>query len=540
VRAERWLLLAGDSADAAAALARKRGAEPVAILTRPDLGFAPWRWSRAAAEFEFDRAVVHSSDWARQAAPQVFELALGAISAPVRSIADGATGELRDVSRGRLASTPLLLARDSALGATRVATEIARFRRSSRSGRGDASRVGGQDSVLAIWIGEPRGVGGSISHISGILDGFRSQGLKVGLVTTSPPPEQLRSVVDDLEVAPPAAPGDRLISEFQRVADNAAIRTAAARLLKRMQPAFVYQRHRPFFVAGAEVATLANTPLVLEWNTSEIWKRNNWEATGPIDRVFDRLLGQMENSALLSSNLIAAVSTRAAEMAVECGAPEERVITVPNAVRFDEVRAARQPRSSAKTGVATIGWVGTFGPWHGAEVLIEAMTKIASDVRLVMVGDGSGRKQCMRLAQELEVNERIEWAGAVPHSDALATLSRCDVLASPHVPLSDRPFFGSPIKIFEYMALGRPIVASKLEQLDDVLDDGRTGRLVTPGDVDELAATIEEILAMPDKGAALGEAALEEARRLHTWNERAGTILGSLSALAQDESEHRG
>jgi glycosyltransferase involved in cell wall biosynthesis len=96
------------------------------------------------------------------------------------------------------------------------------------------------------------------------------------------------------------------------------------------------------------------------------------------------------------------------------------------------------------------------------------------------------------------------------------------------VPLADRPFFGSPVKIFEYMSLGRPIVASRIEQLDEVLDDGRTARLVTPGDAGELATAIQEVLRAPDRGASLGRAALEEARREHTWDRRAATILAAL------------
>jgi glycosyltransferase involved in cell wall biosynthesis len=278
-----------------------------------------------------------------------------------------------------------------------------------------------------------------------------------------------------------------------------------------------------------DVAAEAAVPLVLEWNTSEVWKRRNWEPTGPLDRLFDRSLARMERSVVSNADLVVAVSARAAEMAVECGAPKERVATVPNAVRVEGIAVARPaPGGSVAKGVGTVGWIGTFGPWHGAEVLIKALEHLGPGVRLRMIGDGVGRQKCVQLAKQLGVAERIEWTGVLPHDEALAALGACDVLASPHVQLDDRPFFGSPIKIFEYMGLGRPIVASRLEQLDEVLEDARTGRLVTPGDPRELAAAIEEILAMPDRGSSLGAAALEEARRSHTWDRRASAILGAL------------
>jgi glycosyltransferase involved in cell wall biosynthesis len=176
-----------------------------------------------------------------------------------------------------------------------------------------------------------------------------------------------------------------------------------------------------------------------------------------------------------------------------------------------------------------IGWVGSFGSWHGAEVLVRALRELPDGVGAVLVGDGPRRESCRRLAEELGVASRIEWTGALAHRDAVGRLAACDVLASPHVPLEGgEPFFGSPTKLFEYMAIGRPIVASRLEQIGEVLEDGRTGRLVRPGEPGELAQAIREVLAMPGRGRTLGEAARREALAHHTWHHRAVEILEAL------------
>jgi glycosyltransferase involved in cell wall biosynthesis len=87
------------------------------------------------------------------------------------------------------------------------------------------------------------------------------------------------------------------------------------------------------------------------------------------------------------------------------------------------------------------------------------------------------------------------------------------------------------MKIFEYMAIGRPIVASRLEQLGDVLEHERTALLVPPGDVDKLAEGIERVLAAPDRGASLGRAAREEVERSHTWDRRAADVLDGLARV---------
>jgi glycosyltransferase involved in cell wall biosynthesis len=148
-----------------------------------------------------------------------------------------------------------------------------------------------------------------------------------------------------------------------------------------------------------------------------------------------------------------------------------------------------------------------------------------------MIGDGSLLSSCQRLAREIGVWARVEWTGAIPHREALQKLASCAVLASPHTPLPDQEFFGSPTKIFEYMAIGRPIVASALGQLEEILDDGRTARLVQPGDPHALSDGIAEVLALPDRGASLGRAARAEANSRHTWDRRVRIILDQLERL---------
>jgi glycosyltransferase involved in cell wall biosynthesis len=213
-------------------------------------------------------------------------------------------------------------------------------------------------------------------------------------------------------------------------------------------------------------------------------------------------------------------------MALALGAHPGRVRVVPNGVAVDEIPA---PCYREANGHATVGWVGSFGAWHGAEVAVRAMSRLPAEVRLVMIGDGPGRESCRTLATDLGVDDRIEWTGAVPHELAVDRLGACDVLVSPHVGQGDRPFFGSPTKIFEYMAVGRPIVASRLEQIGEILEDGRTARLVEPGDPDDLAAAVAGVLASADRGRALGLAARREAAERHRWDQRAAAILATLA-----------
>jgi len=105
-------------------------------------------------------------------------------------------------------------------------------------------------------------------------------------------------------------------------------------------------------------------------------------------------------------------------------------------------------------------------------------------------------------------------------------LDACDILIAPHVPLADgSDFFGSPTKIFEYMATGKAIVASRLGQIGEVLTDDETALLVTPGNTDELARAIVRLVDSHELRARLGANACAAAIREHTWTHNAQRVL---------------
>jgi glycosyltransferase involved in cell wall biosynthesis len=107
-----------------------------------------------------------------------------------------------------------------------------------------------------------------------------------------------------------------------------------------------------------------------------------------------------------------------------------------------------------------------------------------------------------------------------------ALLDACDILIAPHVPLADgSDFFGSPTKIFEYMAMGKAIVASRLGQIGEVLSDRETALLIAPGNRDELASAIVRLVDSRELRARLGANARKVAVEQHTWTHNARRVL---------------
>src|SRR5262249_2480351 len=126
------------------------------------------------------------------------------------------------------------------------------------------------------------------------------------------------------------------------------------------------------------------------------------------------------------------------------------------------------------------GFVGTFGPWHGVLTLAEAITLMPTDskVRFLLVGAGRFRDEVESMIRAAGKEDLVIFTGHLEHERVPGMLDACDILLSPHVPLADgSEFFGSPTKLFEYMAMGKAIVASRLGQIGDVLTDDESGLL---------------------------------------------------------------
>jgi glycosyltransferase involved in cell wall biosynthesis len=153
------------------------------------------------------------------------------------------------------------------------------------------------------------------------------------------------------------------------------------------------------------------------------------------------------------------------------------------------------------------------------------------------VGSGSLHGEVERLLQAEIESRYVILTGAVPHERVPPLLDACDMLVSPHIPLADgSDFFGSPTKIFEYMAMGKGIVASRLGQIGEVLADDETALLVEPGNVEQLATAIVKLVQSPELRTRLGASAREVALQRHTWKRNAERVLQAYDELNDEHS----
>jgi glycosyltransferase involved in cell wall biosynthesis len=382
------------------------------------------------------------------------------------------------------------------------------------------------------------GVGGAMSHVHGFLNGLAESSARCEVFSGCPlPTKQFPVSVVPIQRRFFLFWESLMLSYSLRFA-----RSVAAQIDDRGAMA-LYQRHGRFVVTGALLAFWRRIPLVLEYNSSEVWLAENWDPSR-----FRLWLRLCEDVSLSAASLIVVVSAPLREELIRRGIPRERILVNPNAVNPSVFRpdcggsSVRRQLDFAPSHVV-VGFLGTFGYWHGVEVLRDAIQQLFRDtdphdetnrLRFLLVGDGLLRPDMSKALQPLQEAGRVVFTGPLPHELVPSYLDACDILVSPHVPMRDgRPFFGSPTKLFEYMAMGKAIVASRLDQLEQVLEHKKTACLVAPGDARELADSIELLAADPELRRQLGANVRSVAIEQHTWRGNAARFLARIRASAQ-------
>ncbi len=322
--------------------------------------------------------------------------------------------------------------------------------------------------------------------------------------------------------------------ELRRILYNEQLRVDLKRALERTPPDVVLERASLFGTAGSLVAAELGVPHLLELNAPLAAEQGAYRRG-----TLAELAAGAERWALARADAVLTVSAPLAEHAVRTGAMPERVHVLPNGVdpavfRPDARNAMLRRRLGLGQG-PLIGFVGGLRPWHGIEALPNLLATLAArrpSLQLVVAGDGPLSAWLRRELAARGLAGHAALLGPLPHADVAAVIRELDVALAPY-PLPEHDFYFSPLKLFEYMGCGAPVVASSVGQIADVVRDGENGLLVAPGDTAALARACERLLAEPQLRRQLGTAAAEDVRRLYTWDANA-TRVGELSSRLRE------
>lgn len=366
---------------------------------------------------------------------------------------------------------------------------------------------------------------GASVHVQEVLCGLRRAGAEPVLIASR------------IGGKPPAGLADLTVIELPRLPKGEPLARARAALdansavMAALDAAgpfdLVYERYSLWSDAGMVWAQRAGCPGLLEVNAPLIEEQRKYR-----ELVLEDEALRIAQSVFGAASALLAVSPGVAAYLERQPTAHGRVHVVANGVdpaRFATAAAGRGAKSNAaKTPV--IGFLGTLKPWHGLPLLMDAFVRLRRhgvEARLLLVGDGPERDGLAAAAEAAGIAGAIEFAGAVEPAAVPDWLARMDVAVAPYPALDD--FYFSPLKIYEYMAAGLPVVSSRVGHLATVVADGEDGVLVPADDADALAAALAGLLADPARCLRLGRAGRLKVEREHSWD----AVVARLLAIAQ-------
>ena len=334
---------------------------------------------------------------------------------------------------------------------------------------------------MTLWLGIQSG--GAQTHARGIVNSFCEKGYDVNIITSEPAEfKELRrelpvhytsmrhSYVSPREI-------NHFLTHFFSLID--------LKYFNRIQNCgIIYQRLSVGNFLGVELSRMHKRPLVIEYNGSEKWLSENWGTS----YFFKFMVEKIEVVTLRHAHLIVTISAALKDELIRAGHTAERIVVVPNGFSQDvfsednlsgnNVQELRQSITGGRNSVV-FSFVGTFGPWHGTDVLADAIVhyfeayrsdQSDEDVKFLFVGEGVRKKTVTDILAPYIADGRVLMIGSVPHDQVVRYLAVSDVCILPtRKNMDNSEFFGSPTKLFEYLAAGKPVIASPEGQVREVL-----------------------------------------------------------------------
>lgn len=367
-----------------------------------------------------------------------------------------------------------------------------------------------------------KGVGPERVHISGISGAFMKLGHDVTFVSPTnvnplkagdiaPSSSLLKNFIYYVSDKSP-----QFVFELLEIAYNFVAFYKLVKQIRKKKPDFIYERYAFYCISGVLVAKIFNIPLFLEVNEIAGHERVRSQSFVNVCKIFEKFCFGAADKILVVSDFLQ-------DEICQKGIEQKKVEVIPNGIDPDDFKVTDNNVLNNISGKLVIGFVGYLVHWHRLDDLLNVFAKICKefdDIVLVLVGDGVLRQKLEGLATQLSIRDKLVITGRVNHCEVPNFISAFDVALIPNS--ND---YRSPIKMFEYMAIGKPVIAPELPPIVKVMQNEECGFLFENGNFISLENSLRSALSQRAKLKVYGEKGRSIVFEKYTWRNHASRIL---------------
>jgi len=362
--------------------------------------------------------------------------------------------------------------------------------------------------VKILYHHRTRSKDGQYVHIEEMIRALRAQGHEVVIV--APPSAETESFGSD--AGPVAWLKRHLPKTFYELMELSYSLVAYRRLakaVKQHRPDVLYERYNLFLPSGVWLARKYKLPLLLEVNAPILEERARYDGL-----ALTGLARWSQSYAWNNADMVLPVTRVLGDIVASYGVPQERIEVIPNGI--DPERFAGAPdvleakRALGLEEYLVLGFTGFVRDWHGLDKVIDLIAQDPPESRrhLLVVGDGPVRAELEQQARDLGIEHRVKFTGIVGRDDVARHVAAFDIALQPAVVK-----YASPLKLFEYLVLGKAIVGPDQPNIREILQDGHNAVLFDPDTPGGLAGAVKRLcddIALRTKVAANARAAIDE------------------------------
>jgi glycosyltransferase involved in cell wall biosynthesis len=381
--------------------------------------------------------------------------------------------------------------------------------------------------VRILYHHRTRSKDGQYVHIEEMIHALRTQGHEV-IIVAPPSIENEEFGADAGAVALLKRWLPKWFYELMELGYSVVAYRRLAKAIWEHQPECIYERYNLFLPSGVWAARRFKLPLLLEVNAPILEERSRYDGLS-----LTRLARWSQAYAWRNADVVLPVTQVLGDIVASYGVDPKRIVVIPNGIngeRFEsapDVEAAK--RALGLDGRLVLGFTGFVRDWHGLDKVLALIANDPPESRrhLLVVGDGPARAGLERQARELGIENRVTFTGIVGRDDVARYVAAFDIALQPAVVA-----YASPLKLFEYLALGKAIVGPAQPNIEEILRQDHNAVLFDPADPNGLAAAVSRLCS----DHALRTRVAENAQRTIsdmqlTWGANARKVISLFGAL---------